>query len=122
MGLGSERSAGTTFVAGLTTQGLVAPWVLDGPINRDAFEAYVAQVLVAELRPGDIVIMDNLSSPKGPTVRALLETAGASLVDLPPPSPDLNPIEMAFGPAKGAPAQSPGTIYPGALGRHRQPP
>jgi transposase len=83
-------------VAGLTTRGLIAPWVLDGPINRDAFEAYVAQVLVPELHPGDIVIMDNLSSHKGPKVRALIEAAGASLVYLPPYSPDLNPIEMAF--------------------------
>ena len=86
----------TTFVAGLTTRGLIAPWVLDGAINQDAFEAYVARVLVPELRPGDIVILDNLSSHKGPKVRALIEAAGASLVFLPPYSPDLNPIEMAF--------------------------
>lgn len=90
----------TTFVAGLTTRGLVAPWVLDGPINREAFEAYVAQVLVPELQPGDIVIMDNLSSHKGPKVRALIEAAGASLLYLPPYSPDLNPIEMAFAKLK----------------------
>ena len=86
----------TTFVAGLTTRGLIAPWVLDGAINQDAFKAYVARVLVPELRPGDIVILDNLSSHKGPKVRALIEAAGASLVFLPPYSPDLNPIEMAF--------------------------
>ncbi len=90
----------TTFVAGLTTRGLVAPWVLDGAINREAFEAYVAQVLVPELRPGDIVIMDNLSSHKGPEARAMIEAVGASLVYLPPYSPDLNPIEMAFAKLK----------------------
>jgi len=90
----------TTFVAGLTTRGLIAPWVLDRPINRDAFETYVARVLAPELRPGDIVILDNLSSHKGPKVRALIEAAGASLVYLPPYSPDLNPIEMAFAKLK----------------------
>ena len=90
----------TTFVAGLTARGLVAPWVLDGAINRDAFEAYVAQVLVPDLRAGDIVVMDNLSSHKGPKVRALIEAGGASLVYLPPYSPDLNPIEMAFAKLK----------------------
>jgi transposase len=90
----------TTFVAGLTTRGLVAPWVLDGAINQEAFETYVAQVLVPELRPGDTVVMDNLSSHKGPKVRALIETAGARLLYLPPYSPDLNPIEMAFAKLK----------------------
>lgn len=90
----------TTFVAGLTTRGLVAPWVLDGAINRDAFEAYVEHVLIPELRKGDIVVMDNLSSHKGPRVQALIEAAGASLLYLPPYSPDLNPIEMAFAKLK----------------------
>ena len=90
----------TTFIGGLTTRGLVAPWVLDGPINRDAFETYVTQVLVPELRPGDIVAMDNLSSHKGPKVRAMIEAAGAQLLYLPPYSPDLNPIEMAFAKLK----------------------
>ena len=89
-----------TFVAGLTTRGLVAPWVLDGPINREAFEVYVAKVLVPELRPGDIVVMDNLSSHKGPKVRQMIEAAGANLLYLPPYSPDLNPIEMAFAKLK----------------------
>lgn len=90
----------TTFVAGLTTRGLVAPWVLDGAINRDAFEAYIAQVLVPDLRAGDIVVMDNLSSHKGPKVRQLIEAVGARLLYLPPYSPDLNPIEMAFAKLK----------------------
>jgi transposase len=90
----------TTFVAGLTTRGLIAPWVLDGAINQEAFETYVAQVLVPELRPGDTVILDNLSSHKGPRVRQMIEAAGASLLYLPPYSPDLNPIEMAFAKLK----------------------
>lgn len=85
----------TTFVAGLTTRGLVAPWVLDGAIDRDAFETYVTQALVPELRPGDIVVMDNPSSHKGPKGQARIEAAGASLVFLPPCPPDLNPIERA---------------------------
>jgi transposase len=90
----------TTFVAGLRLTGLVAPFVLDGPINRDAFEVYVEKVLVPELRPGDVVVMDNLSSHKGPRVRALIEAAGATLLYLPPYSPDFNPIENAFAKLK----------------------
>ncbi len=90
----------STFVAGLTLGGMIAPFVLDGPINRLAFETYVERVLVPELRPGDIVIMDNLSSHKGPRVRETIQTAGAELVFLPPYSPDLNPIEMAFSKLK----------------------
>ena len=70
--------------------------VLDGPINGDWFEAYVAQILVPELRPGDIVIMDNLWSHKHPAVRGRIEAAGATLRFLPPYSPDFNPIEKAF--------------------------
>ena len=90
----------TTFVAGLTTRGMIAPFVLDGPINRDAFETYVEKVLVPELQPGDIVIMDNLSSHKGPRVREMIEAAGARLLYLPPYSPDFNPIENAFAKLK----------------------
>jgi transposase len=97
----------TTFVAGLRLSGMVAPFVLDGPINRDAFEVYVERVLVPELRAGDVVVMDNLSSHKGPRVRDLIEAAGASLRYLPPYSPepkdrasDFNPIENAFAKLK----------------------
>lgn len=86
----------TTFVAGLRTTGITAPFVLDGPINRIAFETYVEKVLVPELEPGDVVIMDNLSSHKGSRVRELIEAAGATLRFLPPYSPDFNPIENAF--------------------------
>ena len=81
----------TTFVAGLTLRGMIAPFVLDGPINREAFETYVEKVLVPDLRSGDIVIMDNLSSHKGSQVREMIETAGARLLFLPPYSPDFNP-------------------------------
>ena len=90
----------TTFVAGLTTRGMIAPFVLDGPINRIAFETYVEKVLLPELKQGDIVVMDNLSSHKGPRVRQLIEAAGASLLYLPPYSPDLTPIENAFAKLK----------------------
>jgi len=90
----------TTFIAGLTTRGMIAPFVLDGPINRSAFETYVERVLVPELRQGDIVVMDNLSSHKGPKVRKMVEAAGAGLLYLPPYSPDFNPIENAFAKLK----------------------
>jgi transposase len=90
----------TTFVAGLRLTGMVAPTVLDGPINGEAFQAYVDQVLVPELRPGDIVIMDNLGSHKGRAVRAAIEAVGAKLLYLPPYSPDFNPIENAFSKLK----------------------
>ncbi len=92
----------TTFVAGLRRSGMVAPFVLDGAINRAAFETYIEQVLVPELQPGDVVVMDNLSSHKGPKVRALIEAAGAELLYLPPYSPDFNPIENAFAKLKAA--------------------
>ena len=74
--------------------------VLDGPINGAAFQASVEQVLVPELRPGDVVILDNLGSHKGPGVRAAIEAAGATLLYLPPYSPDFNPIENAFAKLK----------------------
>ena len=90
----------TTLVAGLRLSGVAAPFVIDGPINRDAFQAYVHRVLVPELTPGDIVVMDNLGSHKGSAVREAIEAAGARLLFLPPYSPDFNPIEMAFSKLK----------------------
>lgn len=90
----------TTFVAGLRNTGIAAPFVLDGPIDRCAFETYVGKVLVPELSAGDIVVMDNLSSHKGPNVRGMIEAVGATLLYLPPYSPDFNPIEMAFSKLK----------------------
>jgi transposase len=90
----------TTFVAGLRLTGMVAPMALDGPINGRTFQAYVEQVLVPELKPGDIVVMDNLGCHKGAAVRAAIEAAGARLLYLPPYSPDFNPIENAFAKLK----------------------
>jgi transposase len=90
----------STFIGALRCDGLVAPSVFDGPINGELFLAYVQQVLVPTLRPGDIVIMDNLRSHKVAGVREAIEAAGATLMFTPPYSPDLNPIEMAFAKLK----------------------
>jgi len=90
----------TTFIAGLRCSGMAAPFVIDGPVNREIFELYVEKILVPELKPGDIVVMDNLSSHKGPAVRDMIAAAGAQLMFLPPYSPDFNPIEKAFAKLK----------------------
>jgi transposase len=90
----------TTFVGGLTTRGFIAPMVVDGAVNGAVFQAYVDQVLVPELRPGDVVVMDNLGSHTTPGVRAAIEGAGCRVLYLPPYSPDLNPIEKAFSKLK----------------------
>ena len=86
----------TTFPGGLRSTGLVAPLVIDGAVNGGLFRAWVQQQLVRELRPGDIVAMDNLSSHKVAGVREAIERVGATLVYLPPYSPDLNPIGTVF--------------------------
>ena len=85
-----------TFVGALRCDGITAPCVLDGPMNAASFLAYVEQVLVPTLRPGDIVVMDNLSSHKGTAIRRAMRAAGAKMFFLPPHSPDLNPIEQMF--------------------------
>jgi transposase len=90
----------TTFTGALRLGGLTAPMVLDGPMNAAAFLAYVEQVLVPTLIPGDIVVMDNLPAHKPAHVRRAIEAAGALLLYLPPYSPDFNPIEMAFAKLK----------------------
>ena len=90
----------TTFVGALRASGITAPLVVDGPMNGDVFLAYVQQQLVPTLRPGDTVILDNLSSHKKSGVREAIQTVGARLVYLPPYSPDLNPIELAFAKLK----------------------
>ena len=90
----------TTFVGALRLGGMTAPWVLDGPMNGEAFLVYVQQVLVPTLRPGDIVVMDNLPAHKIAGVRAAIEAVGARRRLLPPYSPDLNPIENAFAKLK----------------------
>jgi transposase len=90
----------TTFVAALRCGALDAPFVVDCPMNGNIFKTYVEQVLAPTLSQGDIVIMDNLASHKVAGIREAIETAGASLVYLPPYSPDLNPIEQAFAKLK----------------------
>ena len=90
----------TTFVAGLRSTGLVAPLVLDGPMNGPAFLAYIEQFLAPTLKPGDVVVMDNLSAHKVAGIAEAIKTAGASVLYLPPYSPDLNPIEQVFAKLK----------------------
>lgn len=89
-----------TFLGALRCDQLTAPCVFDGPINGECFKAYVEQLLVPCLKQGDIVIMDNLGSPKSAAVRQMIRAAGARLWYLPPYSPDLNPIEQAFAKIK----------------------
>ena len=90
----------TTFVAGLRSTALTAPCVIDGPMNGNAFLAYVEQILAPSLQPGDIVVLDNLSAHKVPGVREAIEAAQATLLYLPPYSPDFNPIEQLFAKLK----------------------
>jgi transposase len=89
-----------TFLAALRCDRVDAPCVIDGPINGETFLAYVEQILVPTLKPGDVVIMDNLGSHKGKAVRRAIRAAGAKLFFLPPYSPDLNPIEQVFAKLK----------------------
>jgi transposase len=90
----------TTFVAGLRCDAVTAPFVIDRPMNGPIFRTYLERCLIPTLTPGDIVIMDNLSSHKVAGVREAIEAAGARLVYLPPYSPDLNPIEQLFAKLK----------------------
>jgi transposase len=90
----------TTFVAALRHDRIEAPWLLEGPIDGESFTIYVEKVLLPTLRPGDIVIMDNLGSHKGKAIRRLIRTVGAKLLFLPKYSPDLNPIEQVFAKLK----------------------
>jgi len=90
----------TTFVAGLRSTALTAPCVIDGPMNGNAFLAYVEQVLVPTLKPGDVVVLDNLSAHKVPGTRESIEAAGAKLLYLPPYSPNFNRIEQLFAKLK----------------------
>lgn len=90
----------TTLIAALGLAGVRCSMVVDGAVNADVFESFVEHVLVPHLRPGDVVVLDNLSSHKRARTRALIEHAGARLEYLPPYSPDLNPIEMVFSKIK----------------------
>jgi transposase len=87
-------------IAALRLEGLTAPAVFDGPIDTASFRAYVEQVLVPTLRPGDVVVLDNLAVHKQPEVRAAITAVGAHVRFLPPYSPDFNPIELAFAKLK----------------------
>ena len=90
----------TTFLAALRHDRIDAPWLIEGPIDGESFRTYVEKVLLPTLRPGDIVVMDNLGSHKGKAVRELIRSAGAKLFFLPKYSPDLNPIEQVFAKLK----------------------
>jgi transposase len=90
----------STFIAALRHDRLTAPFTIDGPVNGEIFLTYIRRVLVPTLRKGDVVAMDNLGSHKIPGVREAIEAAGATLVYIPPYSPDLNPIEMVFSKIK----------------------
>lgn len=90
----------TTLIAALGIGGIQCSTVVDGAVNADIFEAFIEHVLVPQLRPGDVVVMDNLSSHKRQRTHELIEAAGAELAYLPPYSPDLNPIEMVFSKIK----------------------
>jgi transposase len=89
-----------TFVAALRCDGMLAPCLLDGPIDTESFLAWIEQFLLPALRPGNVVVMDNLSSHKDPAIRRAIRSAGAKLFYLPRYSPDLNPIEQAFSKLK----------------------
>jgi transposase len=89
-----------TFLAALRHDRIEAPWLIDGPINGERFRIYVERVLVPTLKPGDIVVMDNLGSHKSKAVRSAIRAAGAKLFFLPKYSPDLNPIEQVFAKLK----------------------
>ena len=113
-----------TIIAALRVEGLQAPAVFDGPLDNPTFLAYVEQVLVPTLRPGDVVVLDNLAIHKQPEVQAAIEQAGARLRFLPPYSPDLNPIELAFAKLKAfMRASAPAELRPGRRPRgDRAPP
>ena len=96
-----NRGPNTTLLASITTEGMGPCVAVVGSITRAAFEAYVEQVLSAALKPGQVVVMDNLSVYKGSRVRELIEEKGCELLYLPPYSPDFNPIEEAFSKIKG---------------------
>ena len=89
-----------TLIAGLRHDGLVAPFVIDAPMNRVIFDTYIETQLAPTLKPGDVVIMDNLAAHKSPVAEAAIRARGAWMLFLPPYSPDLNPIERAFSKLK----------------------
>ena len=109
----------TTFIAGLRQSGIIAPLVLDGPMTGAAFRAYVEQALAPVLQRGDVVVMDNLAAHKMAGVEEAIAATGASLLYLPPYSPDLNPIEQFFAKLKALAAQGSRTVEGGPMADHR---
>ena len=95
-----RRWGNQTLIAGMSCDGIVAPWVISGAMDRDAFDAYVEKVLIPELEPGNVVILDNLATHKSETAAQMLKSHDCWFLFLPPYSPDLNPIEMAFAKLK----------------------
>ena len=95
-----RRWGNQTLIAGMSCDGIVAPWVISGAMDRDAFDAYVEKVLIPELEPGDVVILDNLATHKSETAAQMLKSHDCWFLFLPSYSPDLNPIEMAFAKLK----------------------
>lgn len=106
-----------TFTAALRLDGVVAPFVIDKPMNGAIFVEYIRQCLVPVLRPGDIVVMDNLPAHKNEQVRLLIEAAGAELRYLPPYSPDFNPIEQFFAKLKAMLRKAKERTVPGIYDR-----
>jgi len=95
-----RRWGNQTLIAGLSCDGVVAPWVISGAMDRDAFDTYIEKVLIPELEPGSVVILDNLATHKSEAAAQMLKTHGCWFLFLPAYSPDLNPIEMAFSKLK----------------------
>lgn len=89
-----------TFIAGLTSQAMIAPWIIKGGMDAEAFKTYIKQVLIPEIEPGTVVILDNFATHKNKEAAQALKDAGCWFLFLPPYSPDLNPIEMAFSKLK----------------------
>jgi transposase len=108
-----------TFIAGLAHDGLIAPWVLDGAMNRDSFETYITRELAPALRPGQIVVADNLAAHKSSRAIELLRAQGNDLIFLPPYSPDMNPIEMAFSKLKTLIRKAAARTYEALITRQR---
>lgn len=106
-----------TFVAGLRLAGLTAPWVLDGPMDGDAFRVYVRDVLAPTLNKGDILVLDNLPAHKVAGIREAIGKRKAQVFYLPPYSPDLNPIEMVFSKLKALLRQEPARTIDALVGR-----
>lgn len=106
-----------TFIAGLRLTGMTAPWVLDGPMDGDAFRAYAEHVLAPTLRPGDVVVLDNLPAHKVAGIRETIARRRAQIFYLPPYSPDMNPIEMAFSKFKALLRHEPARTVDGLVER-----